>query len=70
MRTSILVFALTATTACSHQQMYNALQHNQRLDCDKQPGDLYQECLTSLEPDFAEYQRQQQQVMTGPLPGI
>jgi hypothetical protein len=40
---------------CSNQQVYNAIQESQRVDCQQYPDTRYDECLQQLEKPYGDY---------------
>jgi hypothetical protein len=49
-----MVFLLIA---CSDKQIYNAVQHNQRLECSKLPQVRFEECMRQVDGSYEEYAR-------------
>ena len=44
--------------ACSNQQIYRAVQDNQRLECSKLPQTQFEQCMAELEWDYEDYIRE------------
>ncbi len=53
----LLVLCLGAT-ACSNQQVYNAIQESQRVDCQQYPDTRYEECMEQLDKPYADYEEE------------
>lgn len=43
--------------------MYNAIQQNRKVECDKMPDIQREECLAAYQKDYEEYQRQRDGVI-------
>lgn len=58
-RFSALVFLLSlpALQACSNQRVYEAIQYNQRLQCNEVPPAEYTSCLERNNHSFQEYKQ-------------
>lgn len=52
-------------TACSNQQVYNAVQHNQQLECQKLPGTQYEECMRQVSEPYESYEREREELISG-----
>jgi hypothetical protein len=59
----LALVAATLSTACSHQQMYDAIQVNQKNECLKLPNEAYERCMEAVARSYDEYQAQRQQAM-------
>ena len=57
------LIAMLAVAACSHEQVYNAIQQNQQLECQKLPGAQYDECMEQLSEPYQEYQRSREELL-------
>ena len=53
---------LFAVSACSHQQVYDALQQGQQVECQKLQGEIYQQCLQKYAKPYQEYQQEREQL--------
>ena len=55
-----LVLFVFVSTACSHQQMYDAIQANNRMECDKYNNDenLRQKCIENASRSYDAYKRE------------
>jgi hypothetical protein len=54
-----LLVAVTGTVllaACSNQQIYNAAQESQRVDCQQYPDTRYEECMARLDTPYDDYE--------------
>jgi hypothetical protein len=60
MRLHPLIFL--ALGACSNQQVYNAVQHNQQLECQKLPGIQYEECMRQVSEPYESYEREREEL--------
>ena len=55
----LLAAVAAAAVACSNEQIYNTVQHNQRLECGKLPQAQYEECMRDYDTSYDEYEREQ-----------
>jgi len=55
---ALLTLTVLALVACSNQALYETLQNNERQDCIKEPGALYDECIQRTSTTYEEYQKQ------------
>lgn len=60
MRVLVLPVIAFLLTACSNQQIYNAVQENRRAECGKPPQSQYEECLRDYDTSYDEYERERQ----------
>lgn len=42
---------------CSNEQIYNAVQENQQMECSKLPQNQFEECVRNYDTPYAEYER-------------
>tara|TARA_R110002049_G_scaffold1205_9_gene9018 strand:+ start:11636 stop:11851 length:216 start_codon:yes stop_codon:yes gene_type:complete len=49
--------------ACSNEQIYTAVQENQRVECGKLPQELYEQCMQELETPYEEYDQERQAIL-------
>jgi hypothetical protein len=60
----VLIGALAVLLpACSNQQLYDAIQQNRQLECQKLPGIQYEECMKQHSQPYDEYERQRQELL-------
>jgi hypothetical protein len=43
--------------ACSNRQVYDAIQQNRQLECQKLPGTQYEECMKQVSEPYDTYKR-------------
>ncbi|GAB3284852.1 hypothetical protein [Parahaliea aestuarii] len=60
MRGVILLSVLASVTGCSNQQVYNAIQDSQKVECQKYPDTRYEECMQQLDTPYEEYEAERQ----------
>jgi len=58
MRSVFLLLVLLCSAACSNEQIYNAVQENQKLECQKYPDTRYEECMKELSTPYREYEEE------------
>jgi hypothetical protein len=49
--------------ACANQQLYNGIQKNQQLECQKLPGSQYDECMKEVSEPYESYERDREELM-------
>jgi len=52
-----LVLCVLALPACSNRQVYDAIQKNRQLECQKLPGTQYDECMKQVSEPYDTYKR-------------
>ena len=60
MREAVLLSFLLGLTGCSNQQVYNAIQDSQKVECQKYPDTRYEECMQQLATPYEEYEAERQ----------
>ncbi|MDO6764996.1 hypothetical protein [Agarivorans sp. 1_MG-2023] len=61
----IIGILLVTLSGCSQQQAYNAMQGNQRQQCDKHTNHQdYLSCMDQADVSFEEYQRQRDELLS------
>jgi hypothetical protein len=55
----LLAIALAATIllACTHEELYETTQGNQKLNCQKLPDDQYEQCIKDANQSYEDYER-------------
>ena len=59
------LFLLSVLAACSNQQLYNGIQKNRQLECQKLPGSQYDECMKEVSEPYEEYEHDRQELIKG-----
>ena len=63
-RLGLALVTLVLGTACSHEQVYNAVQENRIQDeCTKLPQAQYEECMEAYSQPYDEYEREREAVL-------
>ena len=57
------LMCVLALWAWSHRQVYDAIQQNRQLECQKLPGTRYEQCMEQLSQPYDEYQRDRDELM-------
>jgi hypothetical protein len=57
---SVLLLLCLGATGCSNQQVYNAIQESQRVDCQQYPDTRYEECMQQLEKPYGDYEEERE----------
>lgn len=52
----------TLLSACSNGAIYSNIQHNQRLECEKQPPSQYEKCMEEANRSYADYKQQREEL--------
>ena len=58
----LLVVCATVVRACSNEQVYNAIQQNRQLECQKLPGTQYEECMREFSQPYKDYKRERDEL--------
>ena len=59
----VMLVASWLVQACSQQQVYDAIQQNRQLECQKLPGTQYEECMKQYSEPYEEYERERQELL-------
>jgi len=64
-RAIILLLALLTISiqACSSRQMYNSMQYNRKLECQKVPSSDYDECIERTNESYDKYKQKRDEVI-------
>lgn len=62
MRVVLLGVSAMLLLGCTHQQMYNTVQENRRLDCRTLAGSALDECLNAYRTPYVIYERERQRL--------
>lgn len=62
-RLSGATLLLAVLAACSNQQLYNGIQKNRQLECQKLPGSQYDKCMKEVSEPYEEYERDRQELI-------
>ena len=49
--------------ACTHEQVYTAIQQNQQLECSKLPQVQYEQCMKNYDKSYQDYERERQAIL-------
>ncbi len=52
-----LLLCALALSGCSNRQVYDAIQQNRQLECQKLPGTQYEKCMEQLSEPYDAYKR-------------
>ncbi|EAQ99246.2 hypothetical protein [Congregibacter litoralis] len=56
MKTTLALCVLPLLCACSKQQVYTAIQDNQRFECSKLPEAQAEKCMSQFDTSYEEYE--------------
>jgi hypothetical protein len=57
-----LIICVIAISACSNRHIYDAVQHNNELECGKLPQAQYEQCMEEISQSYEEYQRDREEL--------
>lgn len=65
MKYAFVLFALSCMgmAACSNRSVYETIQANNRLDCQKVPVAQQEDCLRQADKSYEEYERERQELL-------
>ena len=58
-----IILLLLTMSACSNKQIYNAIQYNQRTECEKLPPVQYEECIKDYEESYEDYKNNREDIL-------
>jgi len=64
MRVPIPLLALLLLQACTNRQVYEAVQQNRQLECQRYPDTRYEECMRQSETSYEDYEAERQALET------
>lgn len=64
MRVPTLLLAMLFVQACTNRQVYQAVQHNRQLECQRYPDTRYEECMRQSDTSYEEYEAERQALET------
>jgi len=56
----LCLFSSLLLAGCSQRQVYDSIQHNQQLECQKRPPAQYDECMAEVDTSYDDYQRERE----------
>lgn len=62
MKVILVVNLLLVLMGCTNQDIYEAIQINQKNQCDQLSGGQRETCIKQLAPDYTTYERQRKEV--------
>lgn len=62
-RSMLAAVSMLPLLACTNQQVYDAIQHNQQLECQKLPGTQYEECMKEVSEPYQAYKRERDELI-------
>ncbi len=65
MRIALLPVIVLSVAGCSNEQIYNAIQDSQKIDCQKYPDTRYENCMNELSAPYEEYEKERQETKDG-----
>jgi hypothetical protein len=61
-RPAVLLLCALVLSACSNRQVYDAIQQNRQLECQKLPGSQYEECMKQVSEPYDTYRRERDEL--------
>ena len=63
------LLALCASTGCSNRELYEAIQSNERLECQKMVRQIeYEECMRQVSESYEQYTQSRKEILRGEEP--
>ncbi|MCP5123517.1 MAG: hypothetical protein H6984_13770 [Pseudomonadales bacterium] len=62
-RGTAVLLCVLALAACSQRQVYDTIQNNQQLECQKLPGTQYEECMKQVSEPYDDYKRERDELV-------
>ena len=62
-RVAIFSITLTVLSSCTNQGLYEAVQHNVQLECQKLPQAQFEQCMVNASEPYDSYSRKRQEVI-------
>lgn len=59
-----VAFFFFTVAACSNQSLYNTVQHNQTLECEKLPQNQYEECMAEISNSYESYSTERDAIVS------
>lgn len=56
-RAGAALAVIALVSSCSNRELFDAVQHNQALECSKLPQAQYEECMREIDVSYEEYER-------------
>ena len=56
MKVAYVLLVSVLLAGCSNQQLYNAVQDSQKVDCQKYPDTRYEKCMEEFSVPYEEYE--------------
>lgn len=48
--------------SCTNEQIYNSVQENQKMECQKYPDARYEECMKELGTSYRDYEKEKKEL--------
>lgn len=61
----VLAFLLSFIAACTNKAIYQSVQHNEQLKCQKAPPQEYQGCMDQHSQSYQSYKQSRDEIMQG-----
>lgn len=61
----LIMLSIVFIQSCSSEQVYESIQQNQRLECQKLPHSEYAECMERAGENYEKYTREREEVIEG-----
>ena len=62
-KVTIFSITLIVLSSCTNQELYEAVQHNVQLECQKLPQDQLEQCMVDAGEPYDSYSRKRQEVI-------
>ncbi len=61
----LIILLIIYIQACSSRQVYDSIQHSQKLECQKVPYSEYDECIERTNESYDNYKQKREEVIKG-----
>jgi hypothetical protein len=65
LKSVVVLASALLLVSCTHEQVFNAVQQNQQLECSKLPQVRYEACMKEFDESYKDYERERQEILTG-----
>jgi len=59
----LIILSIVYVQACSSRQVYDSIQHNQKLECQEVPHSEYDDCMERTRESYEEYKEKRDTVI-------
>lgn len=63
LKVAITLITTILFSGCSYRSTYETIQHNSKMECEKQPPQLYDRCVKLYETPYTEYENERRTLL-------